>query len=185
MTTVIGAILLLTTPAAPAQQALASNAVHVYGDDEAERTSLPAQALVLPDNITVAAAYQDLVDAMLRQSPTFRAQCARIAAAPHLRVDVQRSLLAPTHAAITQLTRQNGRLEAQVAVSPFGDPILLIAHEFEHVVEQLDDVDLPAMAVRPGTGVYADPLSGGFETERAIAVGKRVERELSRAAVRR
>src|SRR5438034_11524821 len=95
MTTVIGAILLLTTPAAPAQQLLASSAVHVYGDDEAESASLPAGALVLPENITVPAAYQDLVEAMLRTSPTFRAQCARIAAASHLRVVVQRSLLAP------------------------------------------------------------------------------------------
>src|SRR3954465_5033562 len=185
MTILIGAILLLIIPAVPAQQPRVSNVVRAYGDDDIDRPSVIPGPVALPDNIVVARAYQDLVDAMLRRSPTFRSQCSRIGAAPHLRIVVRRSPLALTPTAVTHMTRQHGRIDAEVEVGPLGDPILLIAHEFEHVIEQLDEVDLAAMADRRRTGVRSDPNSGFFETERAIAIGKRVERELSRAIARR
>jgi hypothetical protein len=186
MTFLIGAILFLTTPAAPARQLLVSSVVRAYGDDDVDGLAVLRGPVALPDNIAVATAYQDVVEDMLRRSPTFRAQCARIGAArSQLRVVVRRSLLAPRQAAVTHVTRQGGRVEAEVEVSPFGDQPRLIAHEFEHVIEQLDDVDLAAMADRPGTGVRSDPNSGFFETERAIAIGKRVEWELSRVTARR
>ncbi len=63
-------------------------------------------------------------------------------------------------------------------VGYLGEPILLIAHEFEHILEQLDGVDLPSMAARPATGVHAVASSGRFETDRAIAAGRQVEREV-------
>lgn len=180
------AILLLPSTAEPAQQMFASNVARVYIDDGDDGRLLVTGDRQRPSNVAVPAAYNDAVDLMLRSSSTFRAQCDRIARATHLHVVIQQSLSAPAQSAVTRLTRQpGGRLEADVEVGPLADPTLLIAHEFEHIIEQLDGVDLQALAERAGTGVRADPKSGHFETERAIAIGRRVAREVSSAAARR
>ena len=55
--------------------------VHHYVAGDA----IPRQ-LALPANLIVARVYQPLVEAMLRDSPTFRRQCVRIAAEPGLTV---------------------------------------------------------------------------------------------------
>jgi len=186
MTTTIGALVLLTLPLVPAQPQIASAVVHPYGDENSESGAVFSTPVGLPPNVAVPPPYDDLVNDMLRSSPTFRAQCSRLAAATRLHVSVQRSLLAPPQSAVTRLVRHNdGRIEADVEIGLFGDIVLLIAHEFEHIIEQLDDVNLPAMADRSGTGVRLDPTTGHFETERAIAVGHRVAREASRAVARR
>jgi hypothetical protein len=186
MSFLICALLILTVPAAPAQQVLASGTVRIYVDDGTEGPSADRDSARLPSNIVRDAAYTRDVDAMLRSSPTFRAQCARIARAPHLRVSIHPSVLPPSQSAATHVTRQpGGRLAAEVEIGPLGDPVQLIAHEFEHILEQLDGVDLPALSDRPGTGVRSDPRSGSFETERAIAVGRRVAREVSIVVARR
>jgi len=52
----------------------------------------------------------------------------------------------------------------------------LIAHEIEHIVEQLDGVDLEAQA---GNGAVWSSGHRTFETRRAIEVGRRVAREKS------
>ena len=53
----------------------------------------------------------------------------------------------------------------------------MIAHEFEHIVEQLDGLDLPRLArLAPGT-VWATG-DQTFETQRAIAMGRLVAREV-------
>lgn len=186
MSILIGAILLLTVPATPAQQRLASSVVHRYGDEDSESRAVFTAPVSLPPNVAMPAAYDDLIDAMLRSSPTFRGQCTRIGRAGYLRIVVQRSLSAPPQSAVTRVVRQSdGRLEAHVEVGLFGDVVTLIAHEFEHVIEQLDGVNLAAMAGRSGTGVHTDPGSGQFETERAIAIGQRVAHEVSNAVARR
>jgi len=180
-----GVVLTLVVASAPAQQRFVPAVAQTYGDEESESGAVFATAITLPPNIVMAPEYDELVDAMLRLSPTFRAQCSRIARASGLRVTVRRSLLAPSQSALTRMVRQHGRLEAEVEIGPFGDVIVLVAHEFEHIVEQLDGVDLASMAGRSGTGVRADPKTGHFETERAIAIGQRVAREASRAVARR
>jgi hypothetical protein len=186
MTILSGACLIALLTAAPPQQLLASNLVRVYGDDNSDTRAVFAEPVRMPANVTIADGYAGVIEAMLRSSPTFRSQCSRIGQARHLHLKIQMALLAPRHAAATRLMREpDGRLGAEVQISPFGDAVVLIAHEFEHVIEQLDGVDLPAMADRPGTGVRTDPESGEFETERAISVGQRVAREVSRDASRR
>src|SRR5262245_12469694 len=182
----IGAILLLTSPATPAQQLLAANVARAYGDEPADGREVFAGPAQLPANVAIAPAFAFIVVEMLRRSPTFRAQCSRIAVVPHVQVVVRQSLQAPRQSAVTRFTRRNdGRLEADVEINPFGDDALLIAHEFEHIIEQLDDVNLQALANRRGTGVRTDPESGHFETERATDAGRRVAREVSRAVARR
>ncbi len=185
MTFLTTAIVMWLLPAAPAQQPLASAAVHPYADDESEGRVVLSTPVSLPTNVTIPAAYDDLVDTMLRRSPTFRGQCLRIGRATELRIAVQRSVIVPPQSALTHLVRQHGRINADVEVGTLGDVVLLLAHEFEHIVEQLDGVDLAAMARRPGTGVRADPRTGHFETTRAIAMGQRVAREVAVAVARR
>lgn len=186
MITLTGALLLLIVPLAPAQPPVASAVVQPYGDENSESRTVFSTPVTLPANVSIPAAYDDLVEEMLRSSPTFRAQCSRLARASHLHVSLQRSLLAPPQSAVTRLVRHtDGRLDAEVEIGHVGDVVLLIAHEFEHIIEQLDDVNLAAMADRSGTGVHMDPATGHFETERAIAIGQRVAREASRAVARR
>ena len=61
-------------------------------------------------------------------------------------------------------------------LKPRSDAPRLIAHEMEHIVEQLDDVDLQAQA---GNGTVWRDREGSFETQRAIEAGRQVEREVS------
>jgi hypothetical protein len=151
--------------------------VHHYVAGDA----IPRQ-LALPPNLVVSALYRPLVEAMLRDSPTFRRQCVRIAAEPELTVHL--SFSPPprrwSHRAMTRLTRNaQGHLTAVIAIGPFEDKQELIAHEFEHVIEQLDGVDLAARAAWPHTGVTPIGHRGAvYETTRAQRVGLKVVSEL-------
>ena len=151
--------------------------VHQYVAAEA----IPTQ-LAMPANITVTPMYRALVDTMLRDSPTFRRQCVRLAGENSLTVvlvigsHVRRSDLRAT----TAMKRtEDGRLTALVEIPPLKDLEELIAHEFEHIIEQLDGVDLAAQAARPQTGVtQIGPRRSVFETVRATRMGLKVAAEL-------
>jgi hypothetical protein len=139
-----------------------------------------------PANIEIAPIYRSTVAAMLEHSPTFRRQYGRIARTPDLRVRILPSLLGgrPADGALTLIVRRVPQMEASVQLGTAGDPVMLIAHEFEHILEQLDDVDLTSMALRPATGVHLVPGSRHFETDRAIAAGRQVRFEVQRARAR-
>lgn len=151
--------------------------VHHYVATEA----IPRQ-LAAPPNLVVQAMYRPLVESMLRDSPTFRRQCIRIAAEPKLIVHLtigphqRRSDIR----AITRMARKpDGALTAFVDIGPLHDTVELIAHEFEHIIEQLDGVDLAARAALPHTGVSASgPVRDMFETTRARLVGLKVASEV-------
>jgi hypothetical protein len=64
-----------------------------------------------------------------------------------------------------------------VQIQPLEDIPELIAHELEHIIEQLDGVELDVQATLPGTGVRAC-VDGSFETIRATRVGTMVSRQL-------
>jgi hypothetical protein len=186
MTYLLGSIIALSSLAVPAQQLRYARAAQVYLEDDADRDAMPSGPVAIPGNIEIPRGQQELVNEMLRRSPTFRAQCSRIAAASDLHVVVAKSLLVPADGAMTDIARKpDGRIDADVQVGTLGDMTLLIAHEFEHIIEQLDGVDLSAMAARTGTGVSVSSRSGHFETQRAIEAGQRVAREVSRLVARR
>jgi hypothetical protein len=69
---------------------------------------------------------------------------------------------------ITQTDR--GRLLAAVEINPLGNFMELLAHELEHVIEQLDGIDLKAKAAVAESGVR-NSTGGTFETSRAVRVG--------------
>jgi hypothetical protein len=135
--------------------------------------------------IVVAPIYKSAVAAMLRYSPTFQRQYRRLARATDVRIEIAPAVLTgAVDGALTRIVRGPSGLEAGVRLGPAGDPVLLIAHEFEHILEQLDDVDLRAMATRVSTGVRLVPGSEHFETDRAIAAGRQVADEVRRGRAR-
>jgi len=150
---------------------------HEYVDDEAGVAE--DRDARLPHNVTIFW-YEIPLASMLRRSPTFRRQCARIAAAPQLQVSVVPSIVpGDSDRTLTRLAfNRNGSVQARVTVGPERNPVESLAHEFEHILEQLDGVDLVSMAHRRATGVYATPGGERFETERALAAGRQVAREV-------
>ena len=151
--------------------------VHQYVASEA----VPRQ-LAIPPNIFVSDTYRPVVESMLRGSPTFRRQCVRIAGEPTLSVYLVVDPPPRRYSvrATTRLSRdERGRLSAAVHISPFDDTRELIAHELEHIIEQLDGVDLAKHAAQPNTGVFAIDANGNmFETMRARRMGLKVASEL-------
>ena len=146
---------------------LAADGVAVYDEPQTA-----PHAVETPPNLTVPSAFHPAIAAMLERSPTFRRQCLRVAAAPHLAVVVK--MLHPNSGgarARTQIRRaEGGQLIASVEINPYGDFTELLAHELEHVIEQLDGIDLAAKATVARSGVR-NCADGTFETSRAVRIG--------------
>jgi Tol biopolymer transport system component len=136
----------------------------------------------LPPNLMSAAVLHPALEKMRQSSPTFRRQCRRLAGASRLRVNLLLEELSrrPSHRARAAMNYRAGLLvSVDIHLPSFDEPVELIAHEIEHVIEQLDGIDLE---VHARTGPVRKKEDGAFETERAIEVGKRVAREVSLAA---
>jgi hypothetical protein len=138
--------------------------------------------LEVPENMFVAPKYRVTLETMLARSPSFRRQCVRIANERSLTVHVHHMpvRLAGGVRAITYISRSSaGGIVAHVTLHPFDDDVEMIAHEFEHIIEQLDDVDLTRKARRAHSGVRAmNAARSVFETTRALQVGQRVVEEV-------
>lgn len=136
--------------------------------------------VVLPSNLEAASVFRPFLDKMWQASPAFRGQWRRLAAGTGARLSVLVEDLprpGPSYKARTLLRHQDGSLvSAQVYLKPSLDAPELIAHELEHILEQLDGVDLHAQA---GNGVVWKAGDGAFETRRAIEAGRRVAREIT------
>ena len=139
--------------------------------------------VALPSNLAASAVFQATLERMWQLSPTFRRECRRLSAAPRLRVNLLLEDLArrpSSYAARAAMKRQKGVLvSVDIHLTRLGDPVELIAHELEHVIEQLDEIDLE---VHVGSGNVWKRDDGAFETRRAIEVGRRVVHEVSLAA---
>ena len=124
-----------------------------------------------------AGVLRPLVESMLRRSPAFRQQCQRLAS-PRLGDISFRHEVMKGARAVTEVRQVNGRLSAVVRLGLGDNDVELIAHEIEHIIEQLDGVDLRAQAKLPDTGVYSCGSSReSFETVRAIRAGLKVAQE--------
>jgi hypothetical protein len=119
-----------------------------------------------------------VLDRMWDRSPTFQRQCRRLAlGAPELRVRLRlEPATSSTVRARSVVEWRGGALVSAVMYVPHGSGMEeLIAHEIEHVLEQVDRVDLVAhvgssLAWRQGDA---------FETRRAIDTGRRVASEVA------
>jgi len=140
--------------------------------------------VALPTNLIVPATMRSVIDAMLRSSPFFRRQCLRIANAPQATVAL--SWLHSTNstqgrARTVVTTTATGRRIALIAIPTADDQFELIAHELEHVIEQLDDIDLRTLAKVPSSGVQrCEGREEAYETVRAIRAGRTVSAEVRR-----
>jgi hypothetical protein len=131
-----------------------------------------------PSNIAAPPFLDGLMRRMWVASPTFRRQCLRIARARAGRVtmEVRKSTPGASARALSTIEHRKGSWLANVSLFLDRDLVELIAHEFEHIIEQIDGVDLPRYSKQGLTGVM--PGSGEhYETSRAIAVGRRVAAE--------
>lgn len=139
--------------------------------------------LDVPSHITLSPAFTEIVGTMLERSPTFLAQWETLVTARRVRITVRLDLKSRPYRARSILSRHEyGLITAVVELPPFGDHVELIAHEFEHIVEQLEGVELRRLAHDPSAGVSAGvhDLHYAYETERAYEVGRQVARECRR-----
>lgn len=149
---------------------------------QAEQQQRQRPATAIPANITAGLFAPDM-EALLRTSDTFRSQCARIAgdARVRVRVSVAYSIDGGGRAQTTFRRYQSGTLSAEVELL-FGENYReLLAHEFEHVIEQIDGVNLGAETAAGRAWAVA---GGAFETRRALLIGVHVLRETEMAHAR-
>ena len=156
-----------------------SSVMQVLTDDAS--AAPPFDTVHLPPNLVVATALRQTFEAMLRDSPTFRRQCARLTTAWSVTIRIMLTGSTRSEAVTNFSVDREGRKVAQIQLGHRADREELIAHECEHIIEQLDGVDLPALARHANGGVRSTEDAGRFETERAIAVGRQVAEELRTA----
>ena len=137
-------------------------------------TNLPTS---IPANLSAPGSYRALLDTMWQRSATFRRQCRRIANTPHLEVRL-RAIAGPPGRirARAQIVRGAVGFRAVIDVLTLEDPAELIAHELEHVIEQLDGVDLASMAEASASSVRM--AGDAFETMRAVRAGRAVAADM-------
>lgn len=132
----------------------------------------------VPANIDVAHDLARVLERIYHRSATFRAQCERIAGADNLRVIIRIDTAIPSHCrAYTIVQRRGYNIVADVHLPPTNGLIELIGHEFEHLLEQIEGLDLKRLAGVKGSGVRV--LEGRFfETDRAQTAGRLVAAEM-------
>jgi hypothetical protein len=186
----LAALSVLTVLAIPGFAQTNTSVSHArYSSLSATRVYVPSRALPddsadLPPNFEVPSLYRPVIETMLRRSATFRRQSERIRQAPFLTVTIEN---APPPAGTNSLawTRINrdsnsNRLQATILLGPRDRLVELLAHEIEHIIEQLDGVDLHVKSRLQSSGVRQCNCAdlGAYETRRAIVTGQRVAREV-------
>jgi len=127
-----------------------------------------------PANIHVDPLLQPLVAKLLERSPTLRRQWQAIGSSRIIRVSLISTPLLRESAsarARTEISRYaSGAVRAVVVLPTAADITELLPHVLEHVLEQIEGLDLPALAKQGESGV--DEIGRGvFETERARNAG--------------
>ena len=158
-------------------------AVRVYTADAGPTTAPGDLAAVF----TMTSLFQPVIEDMLRRSPTFRRQCQRLVASGRVHVSLHTSVTARERmAAWTVITRLPAdRIGARISI-PLSDRMAeLIAHEVEHVIEQLDGISLADMARIRDSGVRNCDCAEDdtYETIRAVRVGRQVAAEMDVATL--
>jgi hypothetical protein len=128
----------------------------------------------IPPNIEAGVFARDVMS-LLGRSETFRSQCDRLARSP--RVQVRIGIVLSLHSGRAQTAIQrlpSGAITADVLVVFGEDYRELLAHEFEHILEQVEGVNLQHEAAEGRAWVLP---GGAFETRRALATGAQVVRE--------
>jgi predicted SprT family Zn-dependent metalloprotease len=139
------------------------------------------QPAPLPPNLEVSKGEYPLLEKLWRRSATFRRQCERIAEASWLKVRLSFNPRPMTPCGCRALTTvYHNKPLAHVRIFRLSDTVELIGHEFEHVLEQLEGLNLRTLVEAEDERVYRTEF-GQFETHRAVQAGRQVRTEYNRA----
>ena len=134
---------------------------------------------MLPADSDIPALSLSLLDEMWRGSATFRRQWTRVAAARvRIIIAFDKSSAGDLVHAQSEITRKPDlrvRISLRIVDRAATE---YLAHELEHVLEQLDDVDLAHAVASHVHGAKANGAPPVFETRRAIVVGRLVAAEV-------
>jgi hypothetical protein len=136
----------------------------------------------IPANLHMSRDLQPRFNATLAASPTFRSQCQRLAEQTDLYVRLivdPRLTDGPIRARSVISRLRSGAVVAFVSIGASPDPAEWLAHEIEHVIEQLEGVKLQALAAM-SQHVWRTSRDT-FETDRAIRAGRAVLDEVRSA----
>ena len=146
-------------------------------------TASPARACTeLPTTIQVDDFLAPVVDELLAASPTFSRQCERIADLSSVRVAVRMLPRGEESCCRARTTIRRYASGVMIAVVEIPSPRIsveyaeLLGHEFEHILEQIDLVDLNALADQGGASRL---VGGAYETTRARRAGAAVAEEMT------
>ena len=143
-------------------------------EQQCRRSFLPANVFLLHD-------IEEPLQRIYESAPSFRAQCARIAAAKGLRVTVRIDPRMPSQCRAFTLVRRSGtQIFADVHLRPSSNHAEMLAHEFEHILEQIEGLNLRTLSRVKGSGVREVEYAV-FETERAQSAGEAIAEEVGRA----
>jgi hypothetical protein len=144
---------------------------HALRADTAEEAELS-----IPRHVYVATCLRKTVERMLQRSKTFRMQMADIARTPRVGIAIRLETPRNGRRADTQIRRCDTCVVlATISIRSVVDQAELVAHEIEHVREQIEGVPVVRLA-RAGRGAWAN--DGVYETTRAIRVGQVVRSEM-------
>ena len=148
----------------------------------AQARSEDASPAALPSsNISVDALLQPVVAALLEKSATFRRQWRSVETSATMRVTIRPASdlrETPTARARTEISHfADGAMRAIVELPAVSDVTELLPHEFEHLLEQLEGIDLPALVRRGDPGVEL-VRGSAYETARAQRAGRAALKEV-------
>jgi hypothetical protein len=164
-------------------EVIASSDISDLSDFTDPRLFPGSEQEALPPNLELPSGFEDWIRSLWLRSPTFRRQCHRLARSPnwHVHVSVRPQLSGIRAHTEFSLERNSNRVNASMELGFQNGPMVeLLGHELEHVMEQIDGIDLAQLAQRGTNGVSHGP-SKHYETERANATGKRIAWEFNHA----
>lgn len=173
----ISVLLLLTQVASPA-----ASFPFLAGRNDDKGIESPCGESIskqMPANISAPKMIETVIKEMLIVSPTFRKQCQKIARLPRLRIRIVliSNLAGKFYRALSYVKKHDdGLVSVKIKIFFPDNPVEIIGHEFEHIVEQIEDINLHALASSKSIDVQRH-RDGTFETDRAMAAGRRVLKE--------
>lgn len=140
------------------------------------RQQSPGHVRAWPNRIVAQPPLLQEVERAWKMSASFRRQCGALAEKRAV-ADLRPGASTSGSLALNRITiADEGVVVGRVTV-PLGDnTIELIAHELEHILERAEGVDLVLESRRSNSGVWK--ALDGFETQRAIDMGRQVAREV-------
>jgi hypothetical protein len=132
----------------------------------------------IPGNMHVPESLKPILEEALRQSPTFRRQVQELRRTPRVRMAItygSLSIWQVLRAESTMYLHEFGAVDVDTRLYTVRDAIEVVAHELEHVCEQIEGVDVRALSHRRNSGVFT--VGSHFETRRAVLTGRQVAQE--------